>query len=63
MDPKPPVPTIQNGPQLGTSEQMSTRPAKYLSMEYITLYLKSTEYDFLRELSKLIKTPESIYKQ
>ena len=30
-------------------------------MEYITLYLKSTEYDFLRELSKLIKTPENAY--
>ena len=61
MNPKPPVPTIQNGPQPGTSGQMSTRPAKYLSMEYITLYLKSTEYDFLRELSKLIKTPENAY--
>ena len=60
-DPKPPEPTIQNGPQPGTSGQMSTRPAKYLSMEYITLYLKSTEYDFLRELSKLIKTPENVY--
>ena len=61
MDPKPPVLTIQNGPQPGTSGQMSTRPVKYLSMEYITLYLKSTEYDFLRELSKLIKTPENAY--
>ena len=30
-------------------------------MEYITLYLKSTEYDFLKELSKLIKTPENAY--
>ena len=30
-------------------------------MEYITLYLKSTEYDFLRELSQLIKTPENAY--
>ena len=40
---------------------MPTRPAKYLSMEYTTLYLKSTEYDFLRELSKLIKTPENAY--
>ena len=61
MDPKPPVPTNQNGPQPGTSGQMSTRPVKYLSMEYITLYLKSTEYDFLRELSKLIKTPKNAY--
>ena len=61
MDPKPPVPTMQNGPQPGTSGQMSTRSDKYLSMEYITLYLKSTEYDFLKELSKLIKTPENAY--
>ena len=61
MDPKLPVPTIQNGPQPSTSGQMSTRPAKYLSMEYTTLYLKSTEYDSLRELSKLIKTPENAY--
>ena len=58
MDPKPPVPTNQIGPQPGTSGQTSTRPAKYLSMEYITLYLKSTEYDFLRELSNL---PEATF--
>ena len=62
MDPKPPVPTNQNGPQPGKSGQMSTRPAKYLSMEYITLYLKSMEYDFFRELSMLIKTPENAYR-
>ena len=61
MDPKPLVPTNQNGPQPGTSGQMSTRPDKYLSMEYITLHLKNTEYDFLRELSKVIKTPENAY--
>ena len=61
MDPKPPVPTNQNDPQQVTSEQMSTRPVKYLSMEYITLYLKSAEYDFLRELSKLIKIPENAH--
>ena len=30
-------------------------------MEYITLCLKSTEYDFLREFSKLIQTPENAY--
>ena len=40
MDPKPPVPTIQNDPQPGTSGQMSTRPAKYLSMKYISLSQK-----------------------
>ena len=30
-------------------------------MEYITLYLKSTDYDFLRELSNLIQIPENTY--
>ena len=30
-------------------------------MEYLTLCLKSTEYDFLRELSCLIQTPENVY--
>ena len=59
MDPKPPVPINQTGPQPSTSRQMSTRPDKYLSMEHITL--KSTEYDLLRELSKVIKTPENAY--
>ena len=52
MDPKPPISNNPIGPQPGTSGQLSNRPAKYLSMEYITLCLKSMEYDFLRELSK-----------
>ena len=30
-------------------------------MEYITLCLKSMEYDFLRKLSKLIQAPENAY--
>ena len=30
-------------------------------MEYKTLYLKNTEYDFLRELSQVIKAPENAY--
>ena len=30
-------------------------------MDYITLYLKSTEYDFLRKLSDLIQTPENAH--
>ena len=30
-------------------------------MEYIALHLKSAEYDFLRELSDLIKSPENVY--
>ena len=61
LDPKPPVPTPQNGPQPGTSGQMSTRPKMYLSLENIALKLISTEYDFLRELSCLIQTPENAY--
>ena len=61
MDPNPPRLNNQTGPQPGTSGQMSKRPAKYLSMEYITLCLKSNEYDFLRELSDLIQTPENAY--
>ena len=61
LDPNPPVPNNQISPQSGTSGQVSKRPAKYLSMEYVTLCLKSTEYDFLRELSNLIQTPENAY--
>ena len=59
MYPKPPIPNNPVDPQLSTSGPLFNRPAKYLSMEYITLCLKSTEYDFLRELSKLIQTPEN----
>ena len=61
MDPKPPIPNNPSGPYPGTSGQMSTRPDKYLSMEYIALWLKSMEYDFLRELSCLIQIPENAY--
>ena len=60
-DPTPPEPTPQNGPQPGTSGQMSTRPEKYLSLESVTFKLISTEYDFLRELSCLIQTSENVY--
>ena len=61
MDPKSPIPNNPIGPQPSTSGQLSNRPAKYLGMEYITLCLKGTEYDFLRELSKLIQTPQNAY--
>ena len=61
MDPNPLRLYNQTGPWLGTSGQLSKRPAKYLSMEFITLYLKSTEYDFLRELCSLIQTPENAH--
>ena len=52
MDPKPSIPNNPIDPQPGTSGQLSNRPAKYLSMEYITLCLKSTEYE---------QTPENAY--
>ena len=42
--------------QPGTSGQMSPRPRKYVSLESIALQLLSIEYDFLRELSHLVKT-------
>ena len=61
MDPNPPRLNNQTGSQPGTSGHMSKRQAKYLSMEYITLSLKSIEYDFLRELSNLIQTLENAY--
>ena len=61
LDPTPPEPTPQNGPQPGTSGQMSTRPEKYLSLKSVALKLISTEYDFLRKLSCLIQTPENAY--
>ena len=61
LDPTPPELTPQNGPQPGTSGQMSTRPEKYLSLESVALQLISTEYDFLRKLSCLIQTPENAY--
>ena len=61
MDPNPPIPNNQNGLQPGTSGQLSKRLAKYLSMEYIILYLKSTEYDFLKELANLVKTLENAH--
>ena len=47
--------------QPGTSGQMSPRPKKYVSLESIALQLLSIEYDFLRELSHLIQTPEHTY--
>ena len=40
---------------------MSKRPDKYQTMEYIVFHLKSYEFDFFKELSKLIQTPVSAY--
>ena len=50
-----------NDQQPGTSGQMSPRPKKYVSLESLALQLLSIEYDFLRELSHLIQTPEHTY--
>ena len=61
LDPTPAEPTPQSDPQPGTSRQMSPRPKGYLSLESLALKLISTEYDFLRELSHLIQTPENAY--
>ena len=47
--------------QPGTSRQVSLRPRKYVSLESIALQLLSIEYDFVRELSHLIQTPEHTY--
>ena len=58
MDPSKVESTEQ---QPGTSGQMSPRPKKYVSLESIALQLLSIEYDFLRELSHLIKSPEHTY--
>ena len=40
---------------------MSPKLKRYLSLESLALKLFSTEYDFLRELSCLIPTPENAY--
>ena len=61
LDPTQPEPTPQNDSQPGTSGQMSPRPKRYLCLESLALKLISTEYDFLRELSYLIQTPENAY--
>ena len=48
-------------PQPGTSGQMSTRPSGYRSLESVASQLLSVEYDFLRDLSHLVETPEHSY--
>ena len=40
---------------------MSKMLDKYQTMEYIVLHLKSYEFDFFKELSGLIQTPENAY--
>ena len=47
LDPKPPVATPQNGPQPGTSGQMSPKPEKYLSLESVALSIWTGLHDKL----------------
>ena len=61
LDPTPPDCGTQFGSQPGTSGQMSPKPKSYVSLESLALQLLSIEYDFLRELSHLIQTPENAY--
>ena len=51
----------QSESQPGPSGQMSKKPDKYQTMEYIVFHLKSCEFDFFKELSKLIQTPVNAY--
>ena len=51
----------QSEPQPGPSGQMSNQPDKYHTMKYIVFHLKSYEFDFFKELSKLIQTPVNAY--
>ena len=61
LDPDTQNNNSQKEPQPGASGQMSKRPDKYQTMEYIVLHLKSYEFDFFKELSELIQTPENAY--
>ena len=40
---------------------MSKKPDKYQTMEYIVFHLKSYEFDFFKELSRLIQTLVNAY--
>ena len=61
LDPTSTNSSPHNGPQPGTSGQMSPRPRKYVSLESLALQLLSIEYGFLRELSHLVETSEHVY--
>ena len=61
LDPDTQNKNSQKEPQPGPSGQMSKKPDKYQTMEYIVLHLKSYEFDFFKELSILIQTPENAY--
>ena len=61
LDPNTKNKNSKKEPRPGPSGQTSKRPDKYQTMEYIVLHLKSYEFDFLKELSGLIQTPENAY--
>ena len=61
LDPDTQNNNYQSEPQPGPSGQMSKKPDKYRTMEYIVFHLKSYEFDFFKELSKLIQTPLNAY--
>ena len=61
LDPNTQNKSSQKEPRPGPSGQMSKKPDKYQTMEYIVLHLKSYEFDFFKELSRLIHTPENAY--
>ena len=61
LDPNTPNKNSQNEPRPGPSGQMSKKSDKYQTMEYIVLHLKSYEFDFFKELSGMIQTPENAY--
>ena len=51
----------QSESQPGPSGQMSKKPDKYQTMEYLVFHLKSYEFDFFKELSRLIQTLVNVY--
>ena len=61
LDPDTQNNNSQKEPLPGPSGQMFKKPDKYQTMEYIVFHLKSYEFDFFKELSGLIQTPENAY--
>ena len=51
LDPDTQTNNNQSEPQPGSSGQMSKKPDKYQTMEYIVFHMKSYEFNFFKELS------------
>ena len=51
----------QNEPQPGPSGQMSKKPDKYQTMEYIVLHLKSYEFNFFQRVVWINSDPVNAY--